>query len=105
MLLDRGELSYPFGNFVDTERDARRSVELYARLAEKASVNPEPLDSLFRGMAEIILAIALRELGRIDDAVAVLNRAVERLGGIAKINADRNYLHHYYLVQAERAWT
>ena len=105
MLLDRAELDYPLGNFPETERVARRSADLYARLADKASASPEPLDALFRGMAEIRLAMALRELDRIDDALAVLDRAVERLGGVAKINSDRNYLHHYYLAQAERAWT
>jgi serine/threonine protein kinase len=105
MLLDRAELDYLLGGYVDTECRARRSAELYARLAEMPAANPEPLDPMFRGMAEFRQATALRELGRIDDALAVHDRAVERLGGLAKLSATRDYLHQYHLAQAERAWT
>ncbi len=105
MLLDRAELDYLLGGYIDTERGARRSKELYAQLAATPSANPEPLDPMFRGMAEIRQATALRELGRADDALAVHDQAVERLGGLAKLSATRDYLHQYYLAQAERAWT
>ena len=105
MLLDRAELDYLLGRLADTERHARRSTELYARLADLPAASPEPLDPLFRGMAEIRLAIALRDLGLIDDALAVHDRAVERLGGVAKSSASREYLHEYHRAQAERAWT
>jgi len=95
MLLDRAQLDYLLGGFAETERHARRSVELYARMAEKAAANPEPLDPLFRGMAEIRLAIALRELGRIDDSLVVHDRAVERFAGLAKLSATRDNLHEF----------
>ncbi len=105
MLLDRAELDYQLGNFAETERHARRSTELYARLADKATASAEPLDGLFRGMAENRLATVLRELGRIDDALAVHDRAVERFAGLAKLSATRDNLNQHYLAQAERAWT
>jgi tetratricopeptide (TPR) repeat protein len=105
MMHGRAELDYELGNLADTELHARRSTELFAQLADKAAASRQPLDGMFRGMAEISLAIALRDLGRIDDALAVHNRAVERLGGLVKISATRDFLHHYYLAQAERAWT
>jgi serine/threonine-protein kinase len=105
MLLDRAELDYLLGGMTDAERHARRSADLYARLAEKAAAIPEPLDPIFRGMAEIRLAIALRELGRIDDALAVHDRVVERFAGLARISGTRDNLHEYYRSQAERAVT
>jgi serine/threonine protein kinase/tetratricopeptide (TPR) repeat protein len=105
MLLDRAELDYLVGNMTDAERNARRSADLYARLAEKAAAIPEPLDPIFRGMAEIRLAIALRELGRIDDALTVHDRVVERFAGLARISGTRDNLHEYYRSQAERAMT
>ncbi len=105
MLLDRAQLDYLLGGFAETERHARRSVELYARMAEKAAASPEPLDPLFRGMAEIRLAIALRDLARIDDALVVHDRAVERFAGLARLSATRDNLHEYCLAQAERALT
>jgi serine/threonine protein kinase len=105
MLLDRAELDYVLGDYANTENRARRSAELYARLAERTEARAEPLDPLFRGMAEIRLAIALRELDRIDDSLAVHDRAVERLGGIAKVSSTREYMLESCRAQAERAVT
>src|SRR5262249_33281583 len=67
--------------------------------------NPEPLDPLFHGMAEIRLAMALRELGRIDEALAVHDRVVERFAGIVQSGEAREYVLEYHRAQAERAWT
>jgi tetratricopeptide (TPR) repeat protein len=105
MLLDRAELDYLLGDYAGTERNARRSMELYARMAETAAARAEPLDPLFRAMAEIRLAIALRELDRIDDALAVHDAAVERLAAVIKISATREYLHEAHRARAERAVT
>ena len=105
MLLDRAELDYQLGKLPDTEQHANRSMELYSQLAERAASSHEPLDPLFRGMAEIRLAMALRDLGRIDDAIVVHDRATERLGAVAKINSNRDYLHQYHWGQAERGVT
>jgi tRNA A-37 threonylcarbamoyl transferase component Bud32 len=105
MLLDRAEIDFLLGDYVETERRARRSADLYARLAETTGARVEPLDPLFRGMAELRLAMALRELDRVDDSLGVHDRAVERLGGVAKLSSSREYLNESYRAQAERAWT
>jgi len=107
MLLDRAELDYLLGRFAETERHARRATELYAQVADRAAADPEQLAPLFRGMAEIRLAVALRELGRFDDALAVHDWVVERFAGIIKLQtaATRHYLLEYHRAQAERAWT
>jgi serine/threonine protein kinase/tetratricopeptide (TPR) repeat protein len=107
MLLDRAELDYVLGRFAETERHARRSIELFAQVADRTGDNPNTLGALFRGMGEIRLAIALRELGRFDDALAVHDRVIERFAGILKLQTDRPYLYRleYHRAQAERAWT
>ena len=105
MLLDWAELDYLLGGFADAERRAGRSMELYALLADRAAARPEPLDPLFRGLAENRLAMVLRELGRLDDAIAVHDRAVERFAGLTKLSATRDNLLYSYLAQAERALT
>jgi tetratricopeptide (TPR) repeat protein len=106
MLLDRAELDYLLGRFAETERHARRSTELFAQSADRAADPPNSLGALFRGMGEIRLAIALRELGRFDDALAVHDRVVERFAGIIKLPFDnRHFLLEYHRAQAERAST
>jgi tetratricopeptide (TPR) repeat protein len=104
-LIDRAELDYLLGRYAEAERSARTSADLYAGLAETTGVHPEPLDPLFHGMAENRLALALRELGRIEDALAAHDAAVERLAGLARISPSRDALHHHYRFRAERAWT
>ena len=102
---DRAELDYQLGRSADSERHARRSAELYGRLAENPSARPEPLDGVLRGMAEIAQAQALRELDRIDEALVVHDVAVKRLNEIAKAGLTRDNLHQFYHAKAERAWT
>jgi serine/threonine-protein kinase len=107
MLLDRAELDYLLGSLGETERHARRSAELYALLAEKAPEAPETLRELFHGMAEIRLAVALRELGRFEEAISVHDQVIERFAGILKLQTSvtRSYTFEYHRAQAEKAWT
>jgi eukaryotic-like serine/threonine-protein kinase len=105
MLIDRSEMDFQLGLFADSERSARRSAELYANLAETPSAEPETLDPLFRCMTETGLGIALRELGRIDEALAVHDAVIERLAGLTKLSASRDLLHQYHRARAERGWT
>ncbi len=102
---DRAELDYQLCRSDDSERQARRSAELYGRLAGNTSASPEPLDGMFRGMAEIAQAQALRELGRIDEALAVHDIAVKRLNELAKASNTRDNVNQFYHAKAERAWT
>ncbi|MFL5340941.1 MAG: protein kinase domain-containing protein [Gemmataceae bacterium] len=107
MLLDRAELDFALGRFADAERHARRSMELYAQSADAAAASPEKLAPLFHGMAELRLAMALRELGRLDDALAVHDQALGRLAGFMKLQNEsaRSYTFEYHRAQAERGWT
>jgi eukaryotic-like serine/threonine-protein kinase len=105
MLLDRSDLDYQLGRFAESERAARKSVDLYAQLAETPGARPETVDPLFRGMSERWLGMALREQGRIPEAIASFDIVVERMAGLTKLSADRNMLHQYHRAQAERAWT
>ena len=105
MLLDRAELDFQLGRYADAERHARRSMELYARLADKGVAHREPLDPLYHGMAEIRLATALRELGRTDDALVVHDRVVERFAGLTRISQRPDFFLESYRAQAERALT
>jgi tetratricopeptide (TPR) repeat protein len=105
MLLDRAELDYLCGGFATAEPQARRAMELYAQLAAKPSARTEPLDPLFRGLTENHLAMVLRELGHLDEAIAVHDRAVERFAGLTKLSATRDNFFYHYHVQAERAQT
>ena len=105
MLLDRSDLDYQLGRFVDSERSARRSVELYIKLVEMPGAKPQALDGLFKGMAERWLGMALREQGRIPEAIAVFDSVVERLAALVKLQPDRNMVSQYHVAQAERALT
>jgi serine/threonine protein kinase/tetratricopeptide (TPR) repeat protein len=105
MLIDRADLDYQLGRFTDSERAARRSVDLYANLAEAPNARQQTLDPLFRGMAERWLGMALREQGRISEAIAVFNSVVERMDALIKLNPDRNMVSQYHRAQVERAWT
>src|SRR5262249_37650696 len=65
---------------------------------------------LFRGMAQRWVGMALREQGRISEAIAVFNAVVEQMAALVKLNADRNnadrnMVSQYHLAQVERAWT
>jgi tetratricopeptide (TPR) repeat protein/tRNA A-37 threonylcarbamoyl transferase component Bud32 len=104
-LIDRAEMDHLLGRYADAERAARTAADLYAGLAESPNVHPEPVDPLFRGMAENRLALALRDQGRADVALAAHDAAVDRLAGLAKISPSRDALHHYHRFRAERAWT
>jgi serine/threonine protein kinase len=104
-LLSRSDWVYQVGRFAESERDARKSAELYATLAETPGTRPEPVDPLFRAMAEHNLAMALRELNKIDDALKAHNNAVERITGLTKVTNSRDAWSFYHRTRAERAWT
>ncbi len=104
-LIDRADIDYALGRYAEAERTARTSADLYAWLAKTPGVHPEPIDPLFHGMAENRQALSLRELGRLDEALAAHDAAVTRLAGLAKISPSRDALHHYHRFRAERAWT
>ena len=70
-------------------------------MAETPGVAP-PYDPMYRSMAQLRLAMALREQGQTDEAMRQHDRAVERLETMAP---SRDPLHQLYRARTERAWT
>jgi serine/threonine protein kinase len=104
MVLVRSDWDFQVGRLADSERAARRSAELYAKVA-KAPVSQQPLDPLFHAMAELKLAVALREQDRLTDANIAHRSAVERMMNLTKVTSARDALSFYYEVRAQRAVT
>ena len=105
ILIDRADLDYQLGRFPECERTARKSMELYIHLTQTPGNHPETLDPLFRAMAGNRLAMALREQGKIDAALAVHDEVVNQLATQIKVNPTRDFLHAYHRFRTERAWT
>jgi serine/threonine protein kinase len=105
MLMGRSDREYQVGRLAESEEAARRAMALYARLADTPGTRPEPVDPLFRAMAEHNLAITLREMGRINEALAAHESAVERIAGLTKVSNSRDAWSFYYRTRTERAWT
>jgi tetratricopeptide (TPR) repeat protein len=105
LLMGRSDRELQLGRLSESEQSARRSAALYTQLAELAGSRPEPIDPLFHAMAEHNLAVALREQGRIDEALAAHDRAVARMTGMTKVSNSRDAWSFYHRVRTERAWT
>ena len=93
MLLDRSELDYQLGRFVESEHTARAAAEIYGKLAEVPASFLQSLDAVLRGASETRLGIALRELDRIDEAIATHDIVVKRLVEQTRVTPDRDLLH------------
>jgi serine/threonine protein kinase/tetratricopeptide (TPR) repeat protein len=104
MVLIRSDLDFQVGRLADSERSARRSAELYAKVA-KVPGTQQPLDPLFHAMAELNLAVALREQGRLKEADSAHKSAVERMMGLIRAHSTRDTLSFYSEVRAQRAVT
>jgi len=105
MQLDRSDIDFQLGRFGDSERAARRAIEIYAKMAETPGAHPQPIDAMFWGMADNRLALALRERKQTVDAIAAHDAAVNRLRGLSKVNATRDVIFQLHRARAERAWT
>jgi tetratricopeptide (TPR) repeat protein len=105
VLIARSDWDFQVGRLAESERTARQSAALYAQLADTPGTRPEPVDPLFRAMAEHNLAVTLRELGRIDEAIAAHDRAVEIIAGLTKVSNSRDAWSFLHRARMERAWT
>jgi serine/threonine protein kinase/tetratricopeptide (TPR) repeat protein len=105
VLISRWDQEYQVGRLAAAEQAARKAVELYAKLAETPGMRPEPVDPLFHAMAEHNLAITLREMGRVGEALAAHDTAVERITGLTKVSNSRDAWSLYHRTRTERAWT
>jgi tetratricopeptide (TPR) repeat protein/tRNA A-37 threonylcarbamoyl transferase component Bud32 len=105
LLMNRADKEYQVGRLAESEQAGRKSAELYTALAETPGTRSEPVDPLFHAMAHHNLAMTLREEGRIDDALAAHDRAVQLIAGLTKISNSRDAWSFYYRVRTERART
>jgi tetratricopeptide (TPR) repeat protein len=97
-------LDFQVGRLADSERSARRSAELYAKVA-KVPGSQQPLDPLFHAMADLNLAVALREQDRLKEADSAHRSAVERMMGLIRVHSTRDTHSFYSEVRAQRAVT
>jgi serine/threonine protein kinase len=104
MVLNRSSWALHVGRLAESEQAARRSAELYAKVA-KVPGNQQPLDPLFHAMAELNLAVALREQDRLKEANNAHKSAVERMMALTRVHSTRDTLSFYYQVRAQRAVT
>jgi tetratricopeptide (TPR) repeat protein len=104
MLLNRSDYDFQVGRLADSERTASRSVELYAKVT-KVPGNQQPLDPLFHAMAELSLAVALREQDRLKDADKAHKSSVERMMSLINAHNTRDTRSFYAEVRAQRAVT
>jgi tetratricopeptide (TPR) repeat protein len=106
MLMNRSDWGLLEGRLAESEQSARRSLDLFAMLAALPGTTADPLDPLFHAMVEHNLAMTLRERGRLEEALAAHDRAVERIAGLTKkLPNNRNALSFYHRARTERAWT
>jgi serine/threonine protein kinase/tetratricopeptide (TPR) repeat protein len=104
MLLSRSDWDYQVGRLAESEQLARRSAELHGKLA-RVPGDQQPLDPLFHAMAELNLAVALREQDRLKEADNAHRSTVERMMALTRVSNTRDTLSFYYQVRAQRAWT
>jgi serine/threonine protein kinase len=77
LLMNRSDRELQVGRLAESERAARRSAALYSQLVALPGAAAEPIDPLFHAMAEHNLAMALREQGRIAEALQAHDRPVD----------------------------
>jgi tetratricopeptide (TPR) repeat protein len=105
ILLDRSDLEYLQGRFDASEQSARQAIDLLDLLKEAAVGDVNPLDPLLWAMAVHYLAIAQREQGKTDDALASHERAVGRLRALVGPKAARGVRFWDQETRRERART
>jgi tetratricopeptide (TPR) repeat protein len=77
---------------------------LYAKVASVRGAQ-QPLDPMFHAMAELNVALALREQDRLKEADKAHKSAVERMMNLTRISTSRDTHSFYAETRAQRAWT
>ena len=105
LLVNRSDREYQVGRWVESEQSARRSADLFAKLAGmSAQDRPAARPALSRdGRAQP--CPALREQDRIPRALDAHRRAFDRMALFIKVNKSRDALSFYHRVRTEQAWT
>jgi serine/threonine-protein kinase len=104
-LLNRSDVEFRLGDFAAAEKSAARAVELYDVLKDAPPGQANPIDAILAAIAVRDRGAALREMGRIPEALKVLDDAVARTDALAGPNAGRDVRHNSHRNQLERATT
>jgi tetratricopeptide (TPR) repeat protein len=102
-LLDRAELEYLLGRFDAAEQSARQALGLLDRLKDAADA--QPIDPLFAAAAVHYTALAQRERGNTDGALASHENAVGRVRALVGPKPGRGLLFWDQETRRERART
>jgi serine/threonine protein kinase/tetratricopeptide (TPR) repeat protein len=105
ILLDRSDVEYLTGRFDASEQSARQAVALLDRLKDAPAAEANPLDTLLAAMAVHYLALAQREQGKTDEALASHEAAVGRLRALVGPKAGRGVRFWNHETRRERART
>ncbi len=103
--VDRAKIAYYRGRFEDSARSAGRAKQLLDQLKLGPDRVRQAIDPLLAVIAVDYLAVALRELGRTAEALAVHEDAVARMRAMASPNAGRDELFWACEVRRARART
>jgi eukaryotic-like serine/threonine-protein kinase len=104
-LLDRADVEYLLGRFDAAEQSARQARDLLDRLKDAPTGEAYPLDPLFAAMAVHYTAMALREQGKINDALASHDDSVARVRTLLGPKAGRGVVFWDQETRRERART
>jgi tetratricopeptide (TPR) repeat protein len=102
---DRANLAYNRGLFEDAARFAARGRELLDELAKAPFNERLATDPLFAAIATNTIAIARRELGQTEEALAAHDDVVARIKALAGPQANRDLLYWVCEGRRERAKT
>jgi tetratricopeptide (TPR) repeat protein len=103
--LDRAEVAYRRGQFVDFETYSRRANELLDSLKSPEHAAHNPAEPIFQVIAINYWSRAERELGKIAEALAHHEAAVAIVKGLATPKASRDIYYQVCDVRTERART
>jgi tetratricopeptide (TPR) repeat protein len=102
---DRANIAYNRGLFEDAARFAARARELLDELAKAPFNERLATDPLFAAIATNTIAIARRELGQTEEALAAHDDVVARIKALAGPQANRDLLYWVCEGRRERAKT
>jgi tetratricopeptide (TPR) repeat protein len=103
--LGRSDVQYRLGLFADAERSAAAAVPLYQALASAPPGERRQTDPIFAAGARRARGAALRELGKVPDALGQLDDAVHRLTDLGGAKGGRDVRHNFNKSRLERVVT
>ncbi len=104
-LLNRSDVEFRLGDFEAAEKTSGRAVELYDALKDAPVGQANAIDPILAAIAVRNRGAALREMGKVPEALAVLDDAVARTDALAGPNPGRDVRHNSQRSRLERAIT